>query len=178
MRGSDMNKVRCEPAVGFPGYRVGADGSVWSTRSRSGSDDATAHRLMPQLRGRSGRKYLSVAVYRERKRIQIYVHQLVLEAFSGPCPAGCECRHLDGDRFNNSADNLVWGTKGDNTKDQIQHGTFKNNLPAGKVNADLLLLIKILAAKGFSRKEISKQTGISRGTIWRHLGSTRNKTGY
>ena len=52
------------------------------------------------------------------------VHQLVLEAFDGPCPPGHECRHLDGNKLNNSwPDNLVWGTPRDNGLDRTEHGT-------------------------------------------------------
>lgn len=40
------------------------------------------------------------------------VHILVAEAFLGPRPGGMEeCRHLDGDKLNNRADNLRWGTR-------------------------------------------------------------------
>lgn len=52
------------------------------------------------------------------------VHQLVLEAFDGVCPPGLECRHLDGNRFNNSwPDNLEWGTSSQNNLDRTKHGT-------------------------------------------------------
>lgn len=51
------------------------------------------------------------------------VHRLVLEAFVGPCPAGMECRHLDGDKSNNRLDNLCWGTKSENYHDKVKHGT-------------------------------------------------------
>lgn len=52
-----------------------------------------------------------------------YVHQLVLEAFAGPCPRGLECRHLDGDAANNALSNLQWGTASENQRDRIAHGT-------------------------------------------------------
>lgn len=52
-----------------------------------------------------------------------YIHRLVLEAFVGPCPEGMECRHLDGDRFNNTLTNLCWDTYQVNANDRIRHGT-------------------------------------------------------
>jgi hypothetical protein len=52
-----------------------------------------------------------------------YVHRLVLEAFVGPCPDGCECRHLDGNSRNNALSNLAWGTSGENKLDEVRHGT-------------------------------------------------------
>lgn len=50
------------------------------------------------------------------------VHVLVLEAFVGPCPAGMQTRHLDGDGANNRLDNLRWGTPKENAEDQDRHG--------------------------------------------------------
>lgn len=50
------------------------------------------------------------------------VHRLVLGAFVGPCPAGMECRHLNGDSTDNRVENLAWGTHVENVKDVIAHG--------------------------------------------------------
>lgn len=49
------------------------------------------------------------------------VHRLVLETFVGPCPAGLECLHADGDPTNNRLDNLRWGTRLDNRADMRKH---------------------------------------------------------
>ena len=67
---------------------------------------------------RSG--YRRVAIGRGNK---VYVHTLVLTAFVGPCPAGCECLHGDGNRTNNCDFNLRWGTRLENVRDSIAHGT-------------------------------------------------------
>ena len=56
-----------------------------------------------------------------------FVHVLVCEAFRGPRPPGQETRHLDGDPKNNALVNLKWGTRSENTKDSIRHGTFKGH---------------------------------------------------
>jgi thymidylate synthase ThyX len=50
------------------------------------------------------------------------VHQLVLEAFVGPCPAGMEGCHNDGNGLNNNVANLRWGTPRSNADDRIKHG--------------------------------------------------------
>jgi len=42
------------------------------------------------------------------------VHQLVCEAFHGPCPPGMETLHLDENGLNNRAENLRWGTRKEN----------------------------------------------------------------
>lgn len=51
------------------------------------------------------------------------VHFLVCEAFHGPRPPGQVTRHLDGDKLNNRASNLAWGTPSENSLDSVRHGT-------------------------------------------------------
>ncbi len=54
----------------------------------------------------------------------VYVHHLVLLAFVGERPetdARSEIRHLDGDKTNNSLDNLVYGTIHENWDDRRRH---------------------------------------------------------
>lgn len=59
------------------------------------------------------------------------VHKVVCEAFHGPAPSKDHVvRHKDGDRSNARADNLRWGTRAENAKDSIEHGT---HFMAGKL---------------------------------------------
>lgn len=50
------------------------------------------------------------------------VHQIVMEAFVGPCPEGQLVRHLDGGFRNNHLSNLVYGTQAENMQDKQLHG--------------------------------------------------------
>lgn len=50
------------------------------------------------------------------------VHRLVLEAFVGPCPSGCEGCHYDGNPANNIVSNLRWDTTKNNCLDKRRHG--------------------------------------------------------
>lgn len=52
------------------------------------------------------------------------LHRLVLEAFVGPCPAGQEGCHGDGDATNNAISNLRWDTYESNREDMKRHGTM------------------------------------------------------
>lgn len=54
------------------------------------------------------------------------VHRQVIAAFKGAAPAGLECRHLNGDSTDNRIENLEWGTRSENTVDQVVHGTHRN----------------------------------------------------
>ena len=70
---------------------------------------------------RSG--YRQVALTRKGHPHYAYVHRLVLEAFVGPCPAGMETAHGDGNSSNNALSNLRWATPPNNHADKVQHGT-------------------------------------------------------
>ncbi len=70
--------------------------------------------------------YLTVTLWRDGRQHNMLAHRLVVTAFIGEQPDGEEVRHRDGDRLNNSADNLEWGTRSANILDQVDHGTHGN----------------------------------------------------
>ncbi len=126
MENTDAVEYRDVP--GFPGYRVGDDGSVWS-----------CWRLKGCGKGRGGRAVMSHMHWRKLKPKVLrsghllatlrpgmqyrLVHRLVLEAFVGPCPKGRECCHNDGNPGNNNLSNLRWDTHRANMGDRSRHGT-------------------------------------------------------
>lgn len=54
------------------------------------------------------------------------VHQIVAEAFLGPCPPGQEVCHNDGNPANCTPGNLRYDTHSANLRDKRQHGTDHN----------------------------------------------------
>lgn len=50
------------------------------------------------------------------------IHKIMLMTFVGPRPDGCVCRHLDGNKMNNSLSNIRWGTRSENERDKERHG--------------------------------------------------------
>lgn len=102
----------------FPGYTVTSDGRVFSVSSNWRGYGVRELSQTPNTDG-----YPSVRVYdREGRRKRITVHRLVALAWVGPQPEGRQIRHLDGDKTNNHATNLRWGTAKDNAADREQHG--------------------------------------------------------
>jgi len=117
------------PVVGFEGfYDVSDLGLVWTYR-RKGTKGGLLKTLL------DNRNYQQINVCRDGVKIHTHVHVLVATAFHGPCPAGMECRHLDGNRSNNVASNLAWGTASENNLDRVRHGTFTNR-NIGKTHCD------------------------------------------
>lgn len=94
-----------------------------------------------RLRGQSIKAFqmptghMRVALGRNGTKRTLKIHRLVLLAFVGPPPSGTEALHRDGDAGNNSLTNLRWGTKSENCRDQLRHGTHpwasKTHCPAG-----------------------------------------------
>ncbi len=102
----------------FPGYRFGSDGSVLSSWKH---DDWTL--LKPSKNLKNGYLFVHLRIAPRRMKF-MQVHALILEAFVGPCPEGCEARHFpDRNKENNSVGNLSWATRMVNANDRNLHGT-------------------------------------------------------
>ena len=161
---------------GYPKYRVGRDGSLWSRRV-----GWKRLRPVPDTNG-----YPRATLYRfhngRYERAQIHVHVLVLAAFVGPRPEGMVTRHLDGNPANNRLANVCYGTNAENAQDRIRHGTHRRgeDAPTAKLAewqaAEVLWLFENVTR---NRSEIARRVGIARtsvvrilsGETWAHLAA-------
>jgi hypothetical protein len=114
--------ARCEaatrrPIPGFAGYEADTDGQIWSVESNWRGYGVRRLVQAPDPDG-----YPKVRVRRNGRRIRYAVHRLVALAFYGLPSPHQEVRHLNGDRQDNRAVNLQWGTKGENANDRARHG--------------------------------------------------------
>ena len=104
------------------GYEIGPDGRVWSVGSNW---RGYGKREMEQRPDRDG--YLYVRLTIDGKRRKYRVHRLVAASFLPGCPSSQhQLRHMDGNKHNNSATNLAWGTAKDNADDRSRHGRTNN----------------------------------------------------
>jgi hypothetical protein len=101
-----------------PGYEVTQSGRVFSVSSNwrgYGCREMTQH---PNSDG-----YMRVRLIINGIRKSYFVHKLVAAKYLPPCPSPAhEIRHWDGDKTNNGAENLLWGTPADNAADRARHG--------------------------------------------------------
>lgn len=67
--------------------------------------------------------YIKVTLRKNGIKKNKFMHCLIAESFLGIKQDGMEVCHNDGNRKNNRLDNLRYGTRSDNTKDAIKHGT-------------------------------------------------------
>lgn len=75
------------------------------------------------LKGFKGKHYLTVALRKGKSEIRTFnVHRLVAETFI-PNPEGkTQVNHIDGNKLNNSKDNLEWVTPKENAEHASKHG--------------------------------------------------------
>ena len=106
-------------------------------------------------------------VFDDGRRRMIGVHRLVLTAFRGTCPAGCEGCHNDGKWENNRLENLRWDTHRKNVADMVKHKTRltgERHLQSILLNEDREM-IKRLLARGFTRRKVAGFYGVSVNTV-------------
>lgn len=161
----------------LPGYIVRPDGTIWSCTNWRG----IGLRMLVPNPNKYG--YLKVrCVLPNGKRKGIYVHKLVAEAFLEK-PDGCtQLRHLNGNRIDNRAENLRWGTAKENADDRESHGTTARDAHHGmhtrpesrrygertnlaKLTADQVTEIRKLRSNGAKCKDLAVQYGVRIETI-------------
>jgi len=121
--------VSYRPIPGFPGYRVGDDGSVWSCWSKNPSKRRITDRWKRMRLSPASKGYLRVTLTpSDGTKVRGFrVHRLILLAFVGPSPEGMECRHFpDTTKTNNRLENLSWGTPAENYDDNRRMGVYSN----------------------------------------------------
>lgn len=129
----DQSQVEYREVLGFPGYYVGNDGSVWSAKLKGGND-RTANRLTDRWSQlsthRNRRGYVLVNLTKDGRNYARFVHRLVLEAFVGLRPYGMEaCHYPDANKANNRLSNLRWDTHQENIRDD-----YRDRIPASEKN--------------------------------------------
>ncbi len=160
-----MEEVRDIP--NHPGYGADCKGVVYTKRylawtpGKRGCQSVIGDtwRVLNPWVGADG--YLRVTFIKKQRRP---VHQLVLEAFAGPCPAGMEARHLDGNHLNNCADNLAWGTRSENALDRVRHGTQPRShykLTEAKVQE----IRRLYATGEWTQQQLAEKFGIAQAVV-------------
>lgn len=176
---STTSSVVYKDIPGFPGYRAGSDGTIWSCWQATGrASRLTNHwRLMKQCLSPNG--YLTIGLRKDKKGFLCQVHRLVLMAFAGSCPGKIVC-HYDGNPINNRIENLRWGTQADNAADRARHARDGVGIRNGraKVTGESVLDIRQKVADGASVQEMAEKYKIGhstalhivRGDTWKHIG--------
>lgn len=166
------NKERWKQVVRWEGYYlVSSHGRVKSEARMIRCSNGKTCQIQARIRrlGKQKSGHLNVTLWKNGKQETCLVHQLVMEAFVGPCPPGMEVRHFpDRDPTNNRLDNLQYGTRQENMEDRTIHGTDNRGERSGraKLTEEKVRQIRQLCAeKKYLQTEIAKMFEVSVRTI-------------
>jgi len=147
---------------GYEGrYDVGEDGSVRNVRTG---------RFLAECQ--AARHYPSYGLHKDGKGRRFKTHRLVTAAFLGPCPAGLEVNHKDGDKENNHISNLEYVTRSENSFHALRAGL--SSLPPcargedhkrSKLTVSDVRTIRSLLAQKVPQRRIASQFGVSQKCI-------------
>ena len=160
-------------------YIIVSNGDVYSSVTNMGKTNRW-HKLEHRLT-KTG--YRRVTIKINNKRIDRYVHRLVLETF---CPIenmeNYDCAHLDDNKDNNNLNNLMWMTRFENNhwNDKIERGASKRRIPVFQYDLDGNYITSFEGlrmaedATGFDHSKISNCAKGKRkeykGFIWSFIG--------
>jgi len=152
---------RFKPLPSNPSYLISDKGRVYSKKRK---------RFL--LCSKKNRGYKMIGVYDNGKEKTRPVHQLVMEAFVGPRPDNYQVNHIDGNKINNSADNLEYCTPSQNQKHAYRMGLQKrqNGETHGKCKLTDLQIREIrekINSGAFLQRELAKKYNVCRQLIGR-----------
>ena len=162
-----MSDIRFATISRFPGYRFGADGTVWSkltNRGAFGWAEGTEWKMNSTFQ-KKNKGYLATTI----RGKQFLVHRLIAEAFHGPCPAGMECCHNNGIRHDNRESNLRWGTRSENFLDKRAHGTAgvgELNSASKLTNEQALDIRRRYWSSDATQVALAEEHGVTQACVW------------
>jgi HNH endonuclease len=166
--------------AGFPEYRVGNDGSVWTCRGRGGLRGRRTNVWRRRRLKRTKDGYLRATLFNQDGAKEIGVSTLVMTAFVGPCPDGMQACHENGIRDDNRPSNLRWDTPKGNLDDMVRHGTRmygERNHKAKLTAAQVIEMRTLRATIRISFQKLAQRFGVSKHQTrliianrnWKHI---------
>ena len=134
----DEIDARVIPYKGADGYRITPCGTIISLKRKPTI-------IMKQQMGKHGYMCVCLRNSISNNSETHRVHRLVaLAHIPNPDNKPMVC-HRDGNRTNNHADNLYWGTHHENMEDLLRHGSLRGmNNPRAELTEDQVLALRIV----------------------------------
>lgn len=150
---------------GYPGYQVSDLGRVRTVDRRVLGKDGRSelHRgkvLKPQ-RLKNG--YTEVYLCDGKSRKHRTVHSLVAQSFLGEKPTGHDVMHINGDRSDNRAENLKYGSRSENLRSTYDYGGRQAN---GKLSLEDVDIIRHRLSRGESPILIAQDFEVDSAAIY------------
>jgi len=184
-----MSKILHEewrPVVGYEGlYEVSNKGKVQSL-TRLVEQKGRYPKIMkgrilkPHFRNKNySNTYLAVRLSKNSRTTSFNIHTLVAEAFIGPRPEELQVCHGALGKYENSIDNLSYGTARKNAEDRDRDGTTARGSknPKAKLTEEEVFKIKQELKQNKSITDLSKKYSVNKCTIsdiknnktWKHV---------
>jgi hypothetical protein len=176
MNAHSLPDAGCEVAFvpGFEHYAADVRGRIWSCKPRRFGIEPTPWRILATYRiGPQQHQGVKLCSGKRPGRL-LGVHTIVLWTFRGKAKKGQECRHLDGNPRNNCLSNLAWGTRSENVRDAIRHGTRDffppdlngTNSVCARFTAKQVTCIRELVRLGMKKSYLARQHNCHRNIIY------------
>lgn len=116
-----------------------------------------------------------VSLWKDKQQKDFLVARLVARTFLGEPPEGFTVNHIDGNRFNNRADNLEWLSRADNIRHGFQTGLYSTQKPISVIDENGQLYD--FRSRGQLDKFLCRSHGYTYGRIKKNYNIVQNKTG-
>jgi protein gp37 len=138
---------------GFSGYQASSHGRIRNAESKTIQQYLNEHEQIGRY---------TVTIYKYGHPTTQFVHRLVLLAFNGkPCEDEEAC-HRNGNKLDNRAANLRWGTRSENQQEKVRHGSRGG--PA-KLTPEQVADIRARRAAGETQQTIADAFNVSRSLV-------------
>lgn len=149
-----MSKIWKKILNGF--YEVSSTGDIRRLAPVVGNQSKPG-RLLKGSTNKDG--YNQVCLRLGPQKIFKLAHRLVAEAFLGECPADREVNHKDGNKLNNSIENLEYVTDSGNSIHAYKMGL------RGRLKEPQVREIRRLAALGVPQKDIASRFNVTQSNV-------------
>jgi predicted DNA-binding protein (UPF0251 family) len=161
---------------GWPDYEVSSQGRVRRRVPRYFINPKNGQTKIQYPAGRFSAIWLDkdgyprVGLSKNGKQNQFTVSVLVCVAFHGPRPSKRhQAAHNNGNRSQNTPQNLRWALPVENSADMVKHGKSQRGEKHHKAILSALdvMAIRLLLAQNIGPAEIAHTYGVTKHTIWR-----------
>lgn len=113
----------------------------------------------------TNRGYLSVDLFKDGKYTKHSIHRLIAITFIPNPDCLPEVNHKDGNKLNNSIDNLEWMSHSDNVKHAFRMGLKKPTRPNTSLNEAQVRAMREMWSNGAKYSYLAKLFNMSTGSI-------------
>lgn len=162
---------------GYEGkYEIDEDGNIWSLRREKIVNNrlyAWAGKKLNPFVDSNGYKYVKLCDGKNQKKVAL--HRILLLTFLGEDLSKPVVCHKDGNKLNNSLENLRWGTFAENYADSVIHKTNSQGIRNGNTKLKESEVHEILKSSE-SSIQMAKKFNVASSTIrairlkknWKH----------